>query len=373
MSEKLLENLKLHGNLGENLSASIFEQIVENFPDIIHSVNQQGVIVSTNKAAEDLLGYSKAELLGKSVFDIYPEEISKSVKAGFQQLKSEGFQANIESKLLTKNGEVIDVEIRSISLYDYNGQFSRTFSIIRDMRELNALKGQLIQSSKLAAVGELAAGIMHNIRNPLTVISNYNNKFLKDAIDKSDFQLLRKCQTSIEKAASRIQRLSDHLHSYSRNEVEPPSLVDLSLFIDDCIMMVESKIKGADITLDNRIKGRDLKVLLSPNLMEQVIVNLISNACDAMETSATRNLSLDAEFDAENLTIGISDTGQGISKENLEHIFESFYTTKPKGKGTGLGLSIAQSIVEDQGGTIAVESEVGKGTTFRITLPKDKS
>jgi two-component system NtrC family sensor kinase len=138
-------------------------------------------------------------------------------------------------------------------------------------------------------------------------------------------------------------------------------------------MMVESKIKGADITLDNRIKGRDLKVLLSPNLMEQVIVNLISNACDAMETSATRNLSLDAEFDAENLTIGISDTGQGISKENLEHIFESFYTTKPKGKGTGLGLSIAQSIVEDQGGTIAVESEVGKGTTFRITLPKDKS
>lgn len=373
MASKKMENLKLHGFLGENLSASIFEQIVENFPDIIHSVDREGIIISTNRAAEDLLGYSKTELVGKSVFEIYPEDISKKVKAGFQKLKSDGFNSHLESKLLTKAGEIIDVEIRSISLYDERGQFSRTFSIIRDMRQLNALKGQLIQSSKLAAVGELAAGIMHDIRNPLTVISNYNNSFLKSAIEKGDVALQIKCQSSIERAAARIQKLSDHLHAYSRNEKESPTQIGLSPFIDDCILMVESKIKGANVTLENKIKGRELKVILSPNRMEQVIVNLLSNACDAMETRPIRNLILNAELDSTNLCISISDTGMGISKENLVHIFDSFYTTKPKGKGTGLGLSIAQSIVEDQGGSITVQSESGIGTEFRITLPQTSS
>ena len=133
--------------------------------------------------------------------------------------------------------------------------------------------------------------------------------------------------------------------------------------------MVESKINGANVTLENKIKGKDLQVKMSPNLMEQVLVNLISNACDAMETRPVRKLVLTAEVDSTSLNISISDTGMGISKDNLEHIFDSFYTTKPKGKGTGLGLSIAQSIVEDQGGSISVQSELGTGTEFRITLP----
>ncbi len=373
MAPKKLENLKLHSLLGENPGDSIFEQIVENFPDIIHSVDNQGFIISTNKAAENLLGYSKKELVGKSIFEIYPENLSKNVKAGFQKLKNDGFNSHIESKLLTKSGEIIDVEIRSFSLYDEEGKFSRTFSIIRDMREFNALKGQLIQSSKLAAVGQMAAGIMHDIRNPLTVISNYNNSILKSAIEKGDVTLQRKCQSSIERAAARIEKLSDHLHSYSRNEKEEATEIDLSLFLDDCILMVESKIQGAHVTLENRIKGKELKIVLSPNRMEQVIVNLISNACDAMEACPVRKLILNAELDSNNLVLSISDTGMGISKENLEHIFDSFYTTKPKGKGTGLGLSIARSIVEDQGGSIVVQSELGLGTEFQITLPQNLS
>jgi len=373
MAPKTMENLHLHSSLTDSLNGSIFEDIVENFPDIIHSVDSNGIIVSTNKAAEELLGYSKKELVGKSVFEIYPEEIATKVRAGFQQLKADGFKTYMESKLLAKSGEIIDVEIRSIPLYDDKGQFSRTFSIIRDMREFNALKGQLVQSSKLAAVGELAAGIMHDIRNPLTVISNYNNNFLKSAIDKGDISLQKKCQSSIEKAAARIQRLSDHLSSYSRAEKEAPGIIDLSLFLDDCIMMVESKIKAADVTLENKIKGQNLKVKLSANRLEQVLVNLISNACDAMETRPIKRLTLDAEMDSKSLCISISDTGMGIPKENLEHIFESFYTTKPKGKGTGLGLSIVQNIVEDQGGSITVESELEAGTIFRIRLPNDSA
>jgi two-component system NtrC family sensor kinase len=369
MSEKKIENLKLRGFLEGSLSSSIFEQIVESFPDIIHSVDHEGRIISTNRAAEELLGYSKSEMLGMSVFDIYPKHIAPKVKAGFQQLKVEGFKSRIESQLLSKSGEIIDVEIRSLSLYDDNGEFARTFSIIRDIRQLNDLKHQLVQSSKLAAIGELAAGIMHDIRNPLTVISNYNNQFLKEAIQKHDEPMMIKCQASIEKASARIQRLSDHLRTYSRNEVEVAVNMDLAALIEDSLMMVEAKIKGSGITLENQIKGTKINIFLAPNRMEQVIVNLISNACDAMESRPLRVLTLAAEQKDNQTIISISDTGKGISKANLERIFESFYTTKEKGKGTGLGLSIAQSVIYEQGGAITVTSEEEKGTTFFVTLP----
>ena len=369
MAEKKLENLKLIGFLEGSLSSSIFEQIVESFPDIIHSVDNEGRIISTNRAAEDLLGYSKSEMLGMSVFDIYPKHIASKVKAGFQQLKVDGFKSRIESQLLSKSGEIIDVEIRSLSLYDERGEFAQTFSIIRDIRQLNDLKHQLVQSSKLAAIGELAAGIMHDIRNPLTVISNYNNLFLKEAIERNDVPMMTKCQTSIEKASGRIQRLSDHLRTYSRNEVEGSVDMDLAALIDDSLMMVEAKIKGCGITLENHIKKSKFNIFLAPNRMEQVLVNLISNACDAMESEAVRVLTLSAEQKDHQTIVAISDTGKGISKANLERIFESFYTTKEKGKGTGLGLSIAQSIIYEQGGAITVTSDEGKGTTFFVAIP----
>ena len=198
MSEENTGQLKIHTEVGE-LKENIFEQIVEHFPDIIHSVDANGTIVSTNAFASDLLGYTQEELIGKSVYDIYPPDIKKSVSKGFEELKKEGFKDRIESKLISRSGEIIDVEIRSLSLYNKNGKFIRTFSIIRDMREINFLKEQLVQQGKLAALGELAAGIMHDIRNPLTVINSYNNTFLKGAIDDGDKELMRTCQAAIEK------------------------------------------------------------------------------------------------------------------------------------------------------------------------------
>lgn len=363
------KNLNLSNSLS-SIQGDIFEQIVQHFPDIIHSVDGNGKIVSTNAFASELLGYTQEELVGKSIYDIYPQEIRGMVKKGFEQLKKDGFKDGIESKLVSKTGELIDVEIRSLSLYDDDGNFIRTFSIIRDMRQVNYLKHQLVQQSKLAAIGELAAGIMHDIRNPLTVINSYNNAFLPNAIQSDDKEMMLRCQKAVEKAAERIQRLSDHMRGFTRTEKEPFEEVELNSLLNDCLLMLESRIKYTGTVLKNKLEGKEFKFESQPSKLEQVLINLLANACDAIEDSPSKVVTIDAQEHNNNVAITISDTGPGISKENKEKIFESFFTTKVKGKGTGLGLSISQGIIYELGGAITLESEEGKGASFTISLPK---
>lgn len=370
-NKKYNKNLKLSQNL-EGMDESIFEQIVEHFPDIIHSVDNEGLIVSTNRFASNLLGYSRDELLGKSIYDIYPKEIADQVKVGFEDLKKTGFKDRVESKLETKDGTIIDVEIRSLSLYDNEGKFIRTFSIIRDIRELNSLKEQLIHHSKLAAIGELAAGIMHDVRNPLTVINSYNNVFLKEAIEEKDIELMEKCQSAVEKAAERIQRLSDHMRNFARSEKDPLGKVNLSEVINDCLLMVESKIKGSGAKIDISGVEKDLEFYCFPNRIEQVLINVLSNACDAVEQSIDKSVVVEGRMTPNTVAISIADKGPGISEENQKKIFESFFTTKGKGRGTGLGLSISQGIIYELGGAITLESSPGKGAKFIISIPKLK-
>lgn len=367
--EKKTQNLQLSSDIS-SIGESVFEQIVEHFPDIIHSVDPDGKIVSTNAFATKLLGYKKSELIGKSIYDIYSKEIADQVKQGFEDLKKSGFKDSVESKLVSKSGEVIDVEIRSLSLYDQNRKFIRTFSIIRDLRETNHLKNQLIQHGKLAAIGELAAGIMHDIRNPLTVINAYNNSFLKDAIEAGDKELMLKCQAAIEKATVRIQRLSDHMRNFARSEKDPLSKVDLGDIVNDCLLMLESKIITTGANLVNNVSGKNMMFSCFPNRLEQVVLNLLSNACDAVENSRYKTVTINAEESHNNITIVVSDEGPGISPENQSKIFESFYTTKEKGRGTGLGLSISQGIIYELGGAITLKSEEGKGAHFTISIPK---
>ena len=238
------------------------------------------------------------------------------------------------------------------------------------MRKLNQLKSQLVQQSKMAAVGELAAGIMHDIRNPLTVINSYNNAFLKNAIEQNDTELMLKCQSSIEKAAERIQRLSDHMRSFTRNESEPLAEISLEELVNDCLLMLETKIKYTGTSLINNIRGKGIRLKCYPNKLEQVIINLISNACDAVERLEDGVVIVDATNNPNNVAITVSDTGPGISDENKAKIFESFFTTKIKGKGTGLGLSISQGIIYKMGGAITLQSKADEGAVFTVSLPK---
>ncbi|MFK7872550.1 MAG: ATP-binding protein [Oligoflexales bacterium] len=352
-----------------SISKNIFEEIVWSFPDIIHSVDRNGHILSTNKKATELLGYSLDELIGKSIYELYPEEIQDKVKLGFKELKKVGLIQGVQTQMLTKSGEKISIEIRSISIYR-GDEFIKTFSIIRDLREVASLKSQLHEQSKLASIGELSAGIIHDIRNPLSIITSYNH-FLKKAIENNDANLLEKIPEKIDKAAKHIARLTTHLQQFMRQEVRPIEEVELSEMLDNCLLIVENRIKASGAFLTNNTLEKSICFWARSDKIEQVIINLISNAADALKDSEIheKKITLDAKTADDKVLIQVIDNGPGIKQEHLEQIFQAFFTTKDKEQGTGLGLSICRGIIEEEQGSLDVESTVGEGTTFTLTLP----
>ena len=358
--------------------ADIFKILLDNFPDMIHSIDDDGNIVYTNKSAENLLRYTREELLSMNIRQIYADEILEAVEKGFTELKERG-DKTVESLLKARDGTRIPVEIRSFSIYDDEGRFIRTFSILRDIRKVKELQASLIHAGRLAAIGELSSGVAHDINNPLTVILLSNDMLLtelKRATDPARFSLERieMMAKDIQKASRSIQKLADHLRNFSRGIAEKQDLVDLNTSITDGLFITKNKIMSSCVEIINNVDNDHHYVMGCPNHLEQVFVNLIGNACDAMTGRPLRQLTLSLESamlgEIECWKCNVSDTGSGIPPEIIDDIFQSFFTTTPKGKGTGLGLSISRGIVKDHKGDIQVSSEVNKGTTFSLLLPK---
>lgn len=359
--------------------ADIFERLLDNFPDMIHSVDDEGNVVYTNRTAETLLGYTRKELVAMNIRQIYADEVLKDLERGFSDLKERGDTTIPESLLKAKDGTTIPVEIRSFSIYDDEGNFLRTFSIMRDLREIKELQQTLIHASRLAAIGELSSGVAHDINNPLTVIMLSNEMILKE-LSRADkpgdkpADRVKSFAQDIQKASHSIRKLADHLRNFSRGMVEKYEPVDIYDSIADSLFITKNKVLSSRVEVINDIKKREHFVSGCANQMEQVFVNLISNACDAMVDMSTRKLTLSIDHcrrdDTDYWKCDFADTGEGIPDEIRENIFQSFFTTKEKGKGTGLGLSISRAIIKDHKGNVDVTSEAGKGTTFSIYLPQ---
>lgn len=359
--------------------ADIFGILLDNFPDMIHSVGDNGRIVYTNKTAERLLGYKREELLKMDVRQIYAEEVLEALNKGFSDLKKHGDKRVPESLLKAKDGTKIPVEIRSFSIYDDEGNFLRTFSILRDIREIKELQQSLVHAGRLAAIGELASGVAHDINNPLTVIILANEMVLRDLVRKETapevkIQRIETHSADIQKASKSIQKLADHLRNFSRGMAEKYETVDLFDSITDALFMTHNKILKSSVTVKSELKKGSYLVKGSPNQLEQVFVNIIGNACDAMTGREKRELNINigsTTFDDNDCwKCNITDTGPGIPKELHDDIFQSFFTTKEKGEGTGLGLSISRGIIRDHKGNIELESQMGAGSTFSVILPK---
>ena len=357
---------------GGDSNIDLFEEIFYQFPDMIHSVDEEGNIIAFNAKVAETLGYESEELLGKSIFDIYAPELRDALRKGFKELKLLGQKDSIASKIITKSGELIDVEVRSLSLYDQQGNFVKTLSILRDMRELNTLRSSLIQQNKLAAIGELSSGIMHDIRNPLSIILSYS-ELLESELSQGNIADVQKANSRIAAAASRIGKLTNHLREFVRAKADDPSEFTISQLIDECLMMVESRIYKSGVTLDNQAAKCEDVIIGRPNRLEQVMMNLISNACDACASADTdeKVVQIRAEKVPSGIVVTVKDSGQGIKEGDIAHIFDAFFTTKPKGEGTGLGLSICKGIIDDQGGEISVTSTYGSGAEFKVLLPWD--
>lgn len=362
-------------------NADIFETIIDHFPDIIHSADGEGNLVFANNMAEKLLGYALDDYVTMNVRQLYSDEVLEDLEKGFADLKESG-ESSVESALKDRDGNRIPVEIRSFGIYDDEGKFIRTFSILRDIRQIKELQASLIHAGRLAAVGELASGIAHDINNPISVIKlsleacrDDMANLVEGAGDDDRVASVAETFEDIDRAADAVNKLVSHLRSFSRGMAEQKELVDLGQNIDDALFLTKSRVMRHSVKIDNQVPMRRHYTAGGANHIEQVFANLIANACDAMAGRKERQLTIgieSADVDGRAFwEIFVRDTGAGMPPEVRDHVFQSFFTTKPDGEGTGLGLSISRGIVHDHGGEIRVESTEGEGTTFLVRFLKE--
>lgn len=358
-------------------NAELFEQLLERHPDAIQSVDSEGHIIYANATASQLLGYTREELLGMHISRLYAPELMELVKSGFHRLQREGELSVCDSAILGKDGQRIAVEIRSFAIYGDGGEFLRTFSIVRDIRSVKAMHDRLMHASRLAAVGELAASLVHDIANPLSTIRLAGSLLQEELklvqLEQIDPESLKTSLEIVDTAVSRIESLVVQLRNVARSDEQAPQPFDLRSAIHDALVLVTGKLRKAKIAHKLELPGESCPALGRETEIAQVFMNLFSNACDAMQAGDRRELTVSLEGedtpDGRRWCCRVRDTGSGIAPENLPRIMESFFTTKAKGEGTGLGLGIVQSILRHHGGNIEVESELGQGSTFTVQLP----
>ena len=230
---------------------------------------------------------------------------------------------------------------------------------------------RLLLSDKMASIGLLTAGIAHEINNPLFVITGYldvmNEMLHEGNISIEEFGGIA---DKLGTASKAIVKLVSGIKTYARIDRTDPIPIDLNAAIQESLDLVSFLYRQDNIELKNGLSKGSPMILGNIGKLQQVLVNLLSNARDAMETSGTRIISVSTREENGKVVIEVTDTGCGIAHENIDDVFSRAYTTKPVGKGSGMGLDLVRNIVEDMDGTIGVESQVSKGTTFRIIFPK---
>jgi signal transduction histidine kinase len=341
-------------------------EILDTLHEGVVMLSPHGAIRRANPGFARLAGRPQEHLVGSdlaSVLDPAPPADGAPVESQRALLRHAG-------------GEQIPVSVSSAPLCDQMDNRIGLVVVLRDLREIEALRLHMVTQARLAAVGELAAGLAHEINNPLAFVrSNLGQlerhwKELWDAplsdegraIALESQQIIAESVSGVDRAAEIVRGVKLFVHGGSPER--KPS--DLNLLLDDAVAMLRPQIYASDIRVE--IAHGDIPpVLCAPQELRQVLLNLLVNAVQALDGSG--RLSASTSLRGGEVVVEVSDDGAGIAPDVLERIFDPFFTTKPAGVGTGLGLSIAWQIVEAHGGRIAVESAPGTGSTFRVHLP----
>jgi PAS domain S-box-containing protein len=354
------------------------ESLVQTSPLAIIAIDLDGKVKSWNIAAERIFGWTESDVSGQSyatVADHKPEEVEAFIESA---LRGEIIPA-VETKRKRKDGSSIDVSISSAALRDGQGKVNGVMAVIADIAGRKHLEEQFLQSQKMEAVGRLAGGIAHDFNNLLTAIIGYSQMALLRLPSEDP---LRKDIHEIETAGQRAASLTSQLLAFSRRQVIQPRVLSLNSVVADLSKMLQ-RVIGEDIELNSNLDSEIGFVKADCGQIEQIVMNLVVNARDAMPeggklTIETSTVELDEGYASEHVDVcpgpyvmmAITDTGTGMDKETESRIFEPFFTTKEQGKGTGLGLSTVYGIVKQSGGHIGVHSEQGRGTTFKLYLPQ---
>lgn len=389
VEEKLQAEAALHKTQEQ------YRLIAENTGDLICVVDVRGNYVYLSPSYEEVLGYAPESLLGQSCFSmIHPDDRQKAEEETARSIAHKTPE-RLELRIRHKDGNWKVFETLGNWIYDSQDRPQHGILVSRDITErkqaeetlreseekLRLSEEQLRMSQKLEAVGQLAGGVAHDFNNLLTVISGYSELVLNRlSADDSNRPKIEE----IKRAAERASGLTRQLLAFSRKQVLQPKLFDLNHLVTDMTKMLQRLI-GENIEMTTII-GPEAPITADPGQMEQVLMNLVVNARDAMPnggrlTIETAPVEFDETYVASHLNVqpgnyvmlAVSDTGQGMDADTRKHIFEPFFTTKEQGKGTGLGLSTVYGIVKQSGGDIWLYSEPGQGTVFKVYLPAANS
>jgi two-component system NtrC family sensor kinase len=370
----ITERKRIENELRE--ANDFFLNLIESSVDGIIAADIKGNIFIFNKGAEAFTGYAAEEVIGKiHITKIYPDGVAKEIMKKLRSPEYGGVGKFTPSQLnvVNKNGEEIPMQLSATLIYDGEGKEVASVGIFTDLRprikiekKLQDTHLQLVSSEKMASLGKLAAGIAHEINNPLGGILIYSSLMMED-LPEGDSK--RGDLARIVQEASRCKDIVKSLLEFARQTEPKMEPTDINRAITDGLFFLENQALFHNVKIIKNLDPFLPFVRGNASQLKQVLINIIVNAAEAMHGNGTLTITSSTSPNRKWVTLEFTDTGEGIKEENLTRIFDPFFTTKDVGKGTGLGLSTSYGIVESHGGKIRVKSKVGEGTTFTIELP----
>ena len=348
----------------QNQEMVILKNAVENTNEAFVTIDQNHTVLFFNKAAEEIFGYSRKEVVGRDLNVIMSPSCSKNHRQAVTRYVKTRIPGRIghdtEMVASRKNGDSFPASI-SFSVTEVNGRLFFT-GIVRDMTEKHALQEQIIRSERLSALGQLAAEITHEIKNPLMLIGGFAQQLIRVIDDEKHLKKLN----VITDEVTRLEKLLADLREFHLPKTITFEKVDLKELLQEIYFMLKDDCEKKNIHTELNIDTTGILVTGDRGRLKQVFLNLFKNSMDSMEHGGS--LSVKTVLSGDHVEITVADEGCGIPEQDKEKIFSPFFTTKKH--GTGLGLCISKKIIEEHAdGSLSMKSKEGKGTSFNISLP----
>ena len=370
-----------------------YRTLLENLPQRIFYKDRDSVYVSCNTQYARDLGISPGDIVHKTDYDFFPKEMAEKYRADDARIMTSGQTEEIEEQY-ARRGQTAIIQTVKTTVRDDTGEVVGILGIFWDIterkrvegelqryrhhledlvkartRELEASKEQLRHSERLASIGIFAAGIAHEINNPVGMMLLSAETARRFREESGADGIMDQALESIVSNAHRCGRIVRSILQFARQESSAKCATDINSVVKSMVKTISDYAHEMDVTIALNLADNLPQAVMNPTQIEQVLVNLVRNALQARASGV--QIDIRTETTDQGVQVVVQDNGRGIPGEHLNHLFDPFFTTRQRQGGTGLGLSIAHGIVADHGGTIGIESQVGQGTTVRVALPRE--
>ena len=377
------------------------ETILNGIQDLILVITPEMDIIECNESFLTKMRYSREDVIGKKCYEVY-HKIDHPCNSGLpacplkEVVRNKRQSRQIQTRVMP-DGENRYYEVHIYPIWEKDGKIQKFIHISRDItqhkkeeeeitrrleqmveertRQVKETHEKLLHQDKMSSLGKLSASVVHEINNPIAGILNLIMLMQRiaeeESLDQDQIDQFKHYLKLMETETRRTSRIVSNLLAFARQSKMELKRVNLNRLIDQTLFLNSNLLKIDGVKVENKTDPDLPDLLGSEDQLQQVFMNLVSNATEAMEGAGGGVLTIESKhlLSDDSLQVSFSDTGHGIPEENISKLFEPFFTTKKKGKGVGLGLSVAYGIVQEHGGSIFVKSEVGKGTTFQVKLP----